>query len=123
MDNMLLMDNILSINEVYSPINISRLDFMNTYNWETPEEINKDIASRLVNIRKRKKISQEELSRISGVSFGSIKRFETSGQISFVSLTKLSIALECVGDIKNLFVEVPYNDIQEVIRENNNRKR
>ncbi len=30
----------------------------------------------------------EKLSEMSGVSYGSIKRFETTGQISLLSLTK-----------------------------------
>ena len=60
--------------------------------WETPEEINLALAQRLSRIRKRRKLSQQELSEKSNVSYGSIKRFETSGQISLISLTKL-----CVG--------------------------
>ena len=53
---------------------------MQNYVWETPEEINLKIADRLKNIRKRRRISQKKLSEISGVSYGSIKRFETTGQ-------------------------------------------
>lgn len=49
--------------------------------WETAEEINRDLAKRLRNIRRRRAISQEKLSRMSGVSFGSLKRFEVSGQV------------------------------------------
>lgn len=86
--------------------------------WETAEEINLRVAKQLRNIRKRKKISQEELSVQSGVSYGSIKRFETYGQISFVSLTKLAMALGCVSEISGLFSSVPYGDIAEVISEN-----
>ena len=57
---------------------------MQNYIWETPEEINLKIADRLKNIRKRRRISQKKLSEISGVSYGSIKRFETTGQISLL---------------------------------------
>lgn len=86
--------------------------------WETAEEIDVRVANQLKNIRKRKKISQEKLSMQSGVSYGSIKRFETTGKISFVSLTKLAMALGCASEISNLFRSVPYGDIAEVIAEN-----
>ena len=46
--------------------------------WETPEEIIMGVAERLTRIRKRRKITQQELSVKSNVSYGSIKRFETS---------------------------------------------
>ena len=85
--------------------------------WETPQEINLDLAHRLVAIRKRRGLSQQQLSEKSNVSFGSIKRFETSGQISLISLTKLAVALDCVNELKSLFTDVSYNSIEEVIRE------
>lgn len=75
--------------------------------WETPEKINLALAKRVRKLRKRRKISQEDLSRRSGVSYGSIKRFEAAGQISLLSLTKISIALDCVEEIRGLFTQVP----------------
>lgn len=62
-------------------------------------------------------VSQKKLSEMSGVSYGSIKRFETTGQISLLSLTKLAFALNEVDEIRNLFTDVPYRSIQEVINE------
>ena len=88
------------------------------YVWETAEEINRDLAKRLRNIRRRRAISQEKLSRMSGVSLGSLKRFEASGQVSLLSLTKLAMALGLAGEVRELFSQVPYKDIEEVIREN-----
>ena len=88
------------------------------YVWETAEEINRDLAKRLRNIRSRRAISQEKLSRMSGVSLGSLKRFEASGQVSLLSLTKLAMALGLADEVRELFSQVPYKDIEEVIREN-----
>ena len=85
--------------------------------WETPEEINMALAQRMSRIRKRRSLSQQALAEKSNVSFGSIKRFETSGQISLISLTKLCVALDCVDEIRNLFSNVEYTSIEEVIRE------
>lgn len=90
---------------------------MSDYLWETPEEINKSLAVRLKNIRKRKKITQEQLSEKCGVSYGSIKRFESTGQISLLHLTRIAVVLGCVDEIKRLFTEVTYLSIEEVINE------
>lgn len=85
--------------------------------WETPEEINLALAKRLSRIRKRRNLSQVQLSEKSNVSYGSIKRFETSGQISLLSLTRLCVALDCVDEIKNMFTQVEYGSIEEVLHE------
>ncbi len=85
--------------------------------WETPEEINLALAKRLRGIRRRRGISQQQLSELSNVSFGSIKRFETTGQISLLSLTRIAVALGCEDEIRRLFTAVQYESIEEVLRE------
>ena len=86
--------------------------------WETAEELDQKLAKRVRYVRKRRSISQEKLAKMSGVSFGSVKRFETTGQISLLSLTKIAMALDMADELRNLFTQVPYKDIQEVINEN-----
>ena len=83
---------------------------------KTYSEINKDLAARLAKIRKRKKISQQELSIRSGVSYASLRRFENSGEISLASLAKLAIALDLDDELDNLFTHVPFDSIEEIIR-------
>lgn len=90
---------------------------MEQFIWETAEELNQNLALRVRNIRKRRSISQEKLASISGVSYGSIKRFEATGQISLISLTKIAMALDMADELRNLFTQVPYKDLQEVINE------
>ena len=85
--------------------------------WETAEELDKNLALRERKIRKRRKISQQKLADLSGVSYGSIKRFETSGQISLLALTKIAMALDMADELRNIFSQVPYRNIQEVINE------
>lgn len=82
---------------------------------KTPNEINRIIAENVVKLRKRKKISQKELSKKSGVSYASIRRFETEGEISLSSLTKIAIALDVSDELETLFTEVPFDSIEEVI--------
>lgn len=84
---------------------------------QTPGEINKGIAERLVKIRKRRKISQKDLSVKSGVSLGSLKRFEQTGDISLISLTKLAIALDLENELESLFSNMPLLSIEEAFDE------
>lgn len=79
------------------------------------------IAKRFALIRKTKKISQQRLSVISGVSYGSIRRFEKTGDISLASLVKLAIALRLYDDLDNLFKhEKEYTSIEEIINDQKN---
>lgn len=84
---------------------------------KTWTEINNDIAQKIVRLRKRKKITQKQLAARSGVSLGSLKRFEQSGEISLQSLTKIAIALDVENEIEDLFNNVPFASIEEVINE------
>ena len=84
------------------------------FNQKTPKEIDMLIAGRIRKIRRRRKISQKRLSEKSGVSLGSVKRFEQNGEISLISLTKIAIALEIEGELEDLFEEVPFLSIEEV---------
>lgn len=89
------------------------------FSKKTPAELNKQIAERLKNIRRRRKISQKKLSEKSGVSLGSLKRFESTGDISLISLTKLAYALDLENELESLFENVPFLSIEELINEEN----
>lgn len=91
---------------------------MSEYIWETAEEMDKKLSQRVRRIRRRRSISQEALSTMSGVSYGSVKRFETTGQISLLSLTKIAIALDCADEIREMFTDIPYRSMEEVLNEN-----
>lgn len=90
---------------------------MDALQWETPEELDVSLAKRIRNVRRRRSVSQERLATMSGVSLGSIKRFETTGQISLISLTKIAMALGLADELRTLFSAVPYRDISEVMNE------
>lgn len=85
--------------------------------WETAEELDQKLAQRVRNIRKRRSISQQKLAGMSGVSYGSIKRFESTGQISLLSLTKIATALGMAEELRQLFTQVPYLTLEEVMNE------
>jgi len=91
---------------------------MNKYNFlKSPNDINIEIAKRVSVRRKENNITQEQLSVKSDVSFGSIKRFERTGEISLSSLIKIAFALGLENDFDYLFSKKGYSSIQEVIDE------
>lgn len=88
------------------------LDFV-----KTPREIELEIAKKARQRRKEAKLTQEELARKSGVSLGSLKRFENKGKISMESLIKIAAALDYQEDFLNLFAQRKYRSIEEIINE------
>ena len=82
---------------------------------QTPKETQMQIAQNVRAVRKRRKISQKALSDKSGVSLGSVKRFETSGEISLHALIKLAIALDLDDALIHLFEDTPFLSIEEII--------
>ena len=83
----------------------------------TPREIDLQLAQRLRRVRRRRKISQQELSTKSGVSLGSVKRFETKGEISLLSLTKIAMALDLQDALIDLFTDIPLQSLEEIKNE------
>jgi transcriptional regulator with XRE-family HTH domain len=71
---------------------------------KTPTEVMQELVSKHKQLRKKNNISQLELAKKSGVSFGSIKRFETTGQISLESLLKLAYFFDRLDDFTPVFL-------------------
>ena len=93
------------------------------HDFDSPLDICLSTAKKTVARRKALRITQRELAGMTGVSFASVRRFETTGKISFESLVKIAIALDLKDDIKNLFLERKvYHSIQEVIEEANQKR-
>jgi transcriptional regulator with XRE-family HTH domain len=63
-----------------------------------PYDFLREIALRHQALRKKAGFSQSELAKRSGVSLGSLKRFERTGQISLESLLKLTDVLNRLND-------------------------
>jgi len=69
---------------------------------KTPHDITEELRAKFKARRKSLNYTQDELSSRSGVSLGSLKRFESSGKISLESLLKLALVLECLEDFSGL---------------------
>ena len=59
--------------------------------------------------------SQTELAARSGVSYGSLKRFEQTGEISLESLLKIAVVLQAAEPFADLFKPSELKSIQEII--------
>lgn len=92
------------------------LDFLN---FKTPHEVAMELAEKEKEKRKYKKLTQKQLAERAGVSLGSLKRFEQTGEISLMSLLKLAFVLDSLKDFEKLFPKPEYKSIQEIIDANN----
>jgi len=70
----------------------------------TPLEVSKALAEKHRTLRKQLKMSQEEMAERSGVSLGSLKRFENTGKISLDSLLKLMHLLGRLNEFDNFMI-------------------
>lgn len=86
---------------------------MNNYSIKkTPIDIRLELAKKHRVLRKKMHWSQEELARRSGVSLGSVKRFESIGQISLESLLKLVFVLGRLNEFEQLLQ--PQKDLKAI---------
>ncbi|WP_340073713.1 helix-turn-helix transcriptional regulator [Leptobacterium sp. I13] len=79
---------------------------------KVPSDILLLIAQNVVALRKEKGWTQQELSEKSDVSYGSIKRFETTGQISLESLLKIVESLKRLSEFEDILL--PPKDNQRI---------
>lgn len=86
---------------------------------KAPETYMLQIAQRERVIRKKRKLSRADLSKRSNVSYGSLKRFEETGNISLASLIKIAIALDCIDEFESLFRTKKPESIEDIINGRN----
>jgi transcriptional regulator with XRE-family HTH domain len=94
-------DNILAIT-----------DFLNDAN---PAFILQGIAGRVKENRLQLNLTQQALATRAGVSYGSLRRFEDTGEISLQGLVKLAIVLDAVDDLQQLFSQKRYQSIDALL--------
>ena len=88
-----------------------------------PVSIAKKLALRLQKRRLFLNMSQKSLAEKSGVSLGSIKRFENSGEISLKHLLKLALVLDALDEFHDLFPTKEYNSIDDIIKNRKQKER
>jgi len=91
--------------------------------YNNPESIAKKLAVKLKRIRLSKQLTQEILAKRSGVSLGSLKRFETTHEISLKHLLQLALALDILDDFHQIFPENNYNSIDDIVNQKKSAER
>jgi transcriptional regulator with XRE-family HTH domain len=77
-----------------------------------PADFLREIAQRHRVLRKQAGFTQSELAQRSGVSLGSLKRFEATGQISLESLLLLLDVLNRLDDFEEILK--PIENLKEI---------
>ena len=71
--------------------------------FKSPADLARQVSQQARIRRVATNLSRETLSAKSGVSAASIRRFETTGAISFEALLKLAQVLDCMDAFEGLF--------------------
>ena len=96
-------------------INTNILAINTTLESFNPAAVAKSLALRVKQRRLELNLTQEALAKRSGVSLGSLRRFENVAEISLKSLIKIAVALNAVEEFKTLFSKANYASIEDVI--------
>ena len=76
--------------------------FTSLPNTLTPPEVEKLLADRLSSLRLQARYKRTTLAKRAGVTAASLKRFETTGQVSLKNLLRLAHALERLPEFAEL---------------------
>lgn len=79
------------------------IDISDFVEVDTEEKVVANLVERFVKRRNESGLTQKVLSERSGVSYGSIRRFESTGKISLSSLLKISNAIGLLEEFNILF--------------------
>ena len=95
---------------------------MNRYSIsKQPSEVIIDIALKIKTLRKKQKMSQAEFSERSGVSYGSIKRFERTGKVALASLLKMAHVLGRLEDFEKILVDDRKDELDNLFSDKTRR--
>ncbi len=89
-----------------------KINIMDRYN---PPVIAALIAAKMKKLRISNNLTQTDLASRSGVSLGSLKRFESTHQVSLQSLLKLAVVLDAMLPFQQLFDKNEFESIDQLI--------
>lgn len=81
----------------------------------SPVDIIEGVAARMKRRRIDMNYTQRELADRSGVSYASLRQFESTGKASFEAVVKIAFALEAEAEIEEMFPPRPYKTIDDVL--------
>lgn len=83
--------------------------------FQNPLTISAQISERIKARRLEKNLSQEALAIKSGVSYSVLRKFENSGEISFISFIKIVVALGMSEELATLFTSQQFSSMDELL--------
>lgn len=92
----------------------NKFDISDFVDYLTEEKVIENLVNRVIARRKELKISQKDLAFKSEVSYGSIRRFETTGEISLKSLIQIAKVLNSLEDFNKLFVHTQITNLKDI---------
>lgn len=93
------------------------------FSLATPQEMAREIGSRLRAQRLQQAVSQDELAARAGLSISALKTLESSGKSTVESLLRAACALGLQGDFAGLFAPNAVHSIDDLERIERARKR
>lgn len=72
-----------------------------------------EIARRAKQLRIAQNLTQQMLAEKSGVSLGSVKRFECLGKVSLQNLLSIALILDALEEFSQLFLREHYSTLDE----------
>lgn len=75
--------------------------------WKTPQEIKRQLAQRFKERRLFNNFTQTALASRSGVSLGTLKRFERTGEVAVAKMLSLALVLDCLEEFDRLLEKIP----------------
>ena len=95
-----------------------------SFNILTPDDVAKQIATRVKARRLELNLTQEGIAARAGLKFATYRRFEQTGEISLKGLLQIGFALNALSEFDALFVQKQYQSLDDVLNEQNvSRKR
>lgn len=90
---------------------------------KTPDLLMLSISERVKDRRLEKNWTQKALAAKAGISFGSYRRFESSGEISLRSLVMIAFALDMTDGLDSVFSGRTYRSIDDLIGAEQSKQR
>ena len=81
-----------------------------------------NVAKRFRLVRKTKKMTIKEVSKRSGVPYSTLRRFESTGEISFMGFVKIMSTIDEDREIQGILADWLPGSIDDVIRYNKLRE-
>ena len=90
-----------------------------SFNISTPDDVAKQIATRVKARRLELNLTQEGIAARAGLKFATYRRFEQTGEISLKGLLQIGFALNALSDFDALFAQKQYQSLDDVLNEQN----